>query len=619
MVRSGLPLILRAVALLATCLSLIALWHLCDSLYRVQNFMTLLLIYIPLSVIGTWSLLCYFQVVLARERAAHAKVDEERVAAIQICRATIESLAYAVEARTPHNLGHLSRVQALTEATARAMNLKEDAIEGMRIASLLHDIGRLGVPDSILSKEGVLTEFERERVRLYPVLGSRILAAIPFSWPIVPIVRHHREHFDGSGYPDGLKGKAIPLGARILAVADVYDALTSSRSHRPGNSHEEALAYIEEGSGTLFDPEVVCAFQSVVDDVRARFEQSDWHSCSSNAAMEIARAQMEMRALYDLACEVGSTLQLDATLETLVKRLPAIVSCSTCVIFLIESGDENLRAYCASGVNQAFFYNSLAQMGTYLTGRVASRGEPTLASYMADDLWLNLSPSEPWIPLRSTLIVPLRADGRVIGTINLYHTEPDAFHPDDVRVMVCVGEMAGRAVRNAHLFSQAQETAYTDALTGLRNVRYLKKFLEQELNRAQKNQQQLAILNLDLDGFKQVNDNYGHARGDEVLREIGQILRAVVRNYDLVARYAGDEFAIVLPESNREKAGIVAAKVRGVIDRYGARLRQSDPNFPQIGVSIGISIYPEDASSLNELMSCADQQMYDNKRSRRAA
>src|SRR5262249_7045169 len=153
------------------------------------------------------------------------------------------------------------------------------------------------------------------------------------------------------------------------------------------------------------------------------------------------------------------------------------------------------------------FRDSLARLGTYLTGRVASRGEPARASYMAEDILLTPT-IEPWTPLRSTLIVPLVADGEVIGALNLYHTEPDFLQPDDTRVMLMVGELAGRAVQNALLFAKTQETAYTDPLTGLRNARYLYQFLQQEMNRAVKNHHPLAVLGMDMDGFKSVNDSY---------------------------------------------------------------------------------------------------------------
>jgi diguanylate cyclase (GGDEF)-like protein len=375
---------------------------------------------------------------------------------------------------------------------------------------------------------------------------------------------------------------------------------------------------IREVSGTQFDPRVVEALAAVVDRTNARLAREEAGYARQSAAGEIARAQQEMHALHELAWEVSTDLHLDAMLETLAERIRAIVNCAACVFYLLEENEEYLRASAAFGVNQAAFQDSAARVGTYLTGRVASRGEAARASYMADDILLSPT-EEAWTPLRATLIVPLRANGYIIGTINLYHTEPNAFQSDDLRIMLYVGQLAGRAIQNARIFSRTKETALTDPLTGLRNSRYLRHFLEQEMDRATRNRQCLAVLGLDLDGFKKVNDRYGHARGDAVLREIGQLFQMRMRKDDLVARYGGDEFAMVLPRTSREEARIVAAKMEQTVDRYAASLIQRDSNFPRIGVSVGVAIFPEDASSLETLLDCADRAMYREKHARRAA
>jgi diguanylate cyclase (GGDEF)-like protein len=588
------------------------------SAFGERTRLLLLAVYLPLGTACVWALARFVEMTRERERMLMARLEEERAAVRNVCLTSIESLAYAVEARTSTNLGHLARVQSYAVATARATCVGDDVLDAIRVAALVHDIGRLGVPDSILGKQEALTSEVREKLRAYPVLGGRLLAAIPFPWPVIPIVLHHREHFDGSGYPDGLRGDAIPLGARILAVADAYDTLVSPRGQHPGLSHEEAMAEIARVEGTQFDPAITAAFRTVVDETRERLTREEESASERGAAYEIARAQREVQALYEMACSVGATLCLQDTLEIVARKVRAIVPCDTCVVFLSEGEGEWLRAHAAYGINHWHFRRSRARMGAYLTGRAAWRGEGISAAYLPGDVKLRRT-AEPWTPLRSTLIAPLAADGEVIGTINLYHTQSDAFRPDDLRVMLFIGELAGQAVKNARLFSETQETVYTDAVTELRNRRYLHHYLGQELNRARKTGHPLAVLGLDLDGFKKVNDTLGHEAGDEVLREIGQVFLDYVRNYDLVVRLAGDEFVIVLPETRREQARLVAEKMRAAVEGYVQERRQYDAEFPMMGVSVGAAVFPEDAEDMEQLLVCADRTMYADKRARYAA
>ncbi|HSV74298.1 MAG TPA: HD domain-containing phosphohydrolase [Chthonomonadales bacterium] len=574
-------------------------------------------LYGALGAVAALAVLRLRDVLDARTRSLTLRLASEQVASRALCVSVIESLAFALEARDPYHLGHLAQTERLAVATAEAMELERDEVDGLRVATLLHEVGRLGVPDIIIAKTGALTDLESERIRMYPVLGARILSAIPFPWPVVPIVLHHREHVDGSGYPHGLRGEEIPLGARILAVADIYSTLVNDRSYRMGHSHEEAMRLLRSMAGTKLDPTVLSAFEGVVDRVRVGQPNSS-PMRQDSAPYAIARAHMEMHMLYELACEVGESIEVHPTIDRVATRIHGAVNPSSTVVFLLDEAGEYLRAAASYGVNSPHFRDSLARHGTYLTGRVASRSTPVRASYMPDDVLLTHS-DDPFIPLRSALIVPLQTGSSTIGTINLYHTEPDAFTEDDVRMLTFVASLAGRALKNARRFEETVKDAYTDPVTGLANGRYLRQFMAQELNRARKNSRSLSLLGLDLDRFKQVNDTFGHAEGDNVLRDIGAVLKTHVRNYDLVSRHAGDEFTVVLPECDREQAEFVATKVRIAVDRYTEGRRAQDERFPLLGVSVGVSTFPADGDAIEPLCSTADAAMYRDKRARRRA
>ena len=204
-------------------------------------------------------LVLYFTFKAAMGRVEDADKHVEQLNRLYL--STIETLAMAIDAKDQVTHGHIRRVQAHATSLAKEVGVRdENLLKAIEAAALLHDMGKLAVPEYILNKPGKLTDAEFQKMKLHASVGADILSAIDFPYPVVPIVRHHHENWDGTGYPSGIKATAIPIGARILAVVDCFDALTSDRPYRPKLSDEEALAILKQRRGTMYDPMVVDAF-----------------------------------------------------------------------------------------------------------------------------------------------------------------------------------------------------------------------------------------------------------------------------------------------------------------------------------------------------------------------
>ena len=567
-------------------------------------------------------------------RKYQTQLKEERERSRNLCLSTVECLSYALEASDPYNIGYLNSVQQISMALAKKLRLTDDEKQALYIAALLHNIGRLGVPDQILYKKDELTPEELVKMRSHAILGTRILAPIPFPWDILPIVRHHIERWDGSGYPDSLKGTMIPIASRVLAIASSYSAMLQPRPFRGGLSQEDAISLISRGCGTQYDPEIVEAFKECLIEIStiASPTSSSLTALSSHANQDakattreetkaaldhIASAQRETRGLYSLSNAIAGSMNLEAVAEALVRCTMETVTCDACALFLPVENCEYLQAEEAQGVNARQLLGSQAKIGTYITGRAFSRGEMIRSGFIRNDVTIR-QVSDPWRELKTILAVPLMVNCEAVGTLNLYSKEPDVFGDDTQRIAREIAMQASRVVDSARRYGEVHERAYTDTLTGLRNVRFLRDFLETEINRSDREDIPMAVLYIDLDNFKPINDRFGHARGDQTLKEVAEILKAHVRNYDLAARYAGDEFVIVLSRAGRITAEIVAMKLKSAVERHGHRLIAKEQNFPQIGISVGIVNYPEDGKDLASLLCSSDAAMFADKSRRNA-
>ena len=186
--------------------------------------------------------------------------------------ATIEALALAIDAKDRTGKSHIRRVQVFAAGLAKAIGMSENEIQGVKTAALLHDIGKLAVPEHILSKPGPLTQEEFQKIRIHPQVGAEIIAGVPFPYPVAPLILSHHERWDGKGYPAGMKGDEIPAGARILAVVDYFDALTSERPYHKAMSDDGAVGLLRQEAGKALDPNLVQIFVENLDELRAEAE-----------------------------------------------------------------------------------------------------------------------------------------------------------------------------------------------------------------------------------------------------------------------------------------------------------------------------------------------------------
>ncbi|HEY7290451.1 MAG TPA: HD domain-containing phosphohydrolase, partial [Vicinamibacterales bacterium] len=410
--------------------------------------------------------------------------------------ATIEALALAIDAKDQTAQSHIRRVQVYAAGIARALGMNDNEIQGVKTAALLHDIGKLAVPEHILSKPGPLTQEEFQKIRIHPQVGAEIISGVPFPYPVAPLILSHHERWDGKGYPGGLRGEEIPLGARILSVVDYFDALMSERPYHKAMSLEAALGLLRQEAGKALDPRVVQTFVDMYPRLAAEAESSQEparkltrvpaHAPSAQPAVglvnesparstvfqDIALAHREIYALYEIAQAMGSSLGVADTMALISSKLSNIVPFSCCALFLYNEDSETLRCRFATGVESDQIQQLTIRTGQGLTGWVARNRRPLVNARPSADYEAAGQPSDR-TSLHSALVCPLLFNERFIGTISVYHTEPSVYTDDHRRLLDRISEQAAAVIYNSIVFEQTQEDSLTDPLTGLPNTRFM--------------------------------------------------------------------------------------------------------------------------------------------------
>ncbi|NUR53380.1 MAG: diguanylate cyclase [Acidobacteria bacterium] len=550
--------------------------------------------------------------------------------------ATIEALALAIDAKDQTSQSHIRRVQLYAAAVARALGMSENDIQGVKTAALLHDIGKLAVPEHILSKPGPLTPEEFQKIRAHPKVGADIVSSVPFPYPVAPLILSHHERWDGKGYPAGLKGEDIPLGARILSVVDYFDALMAERPYHKAMSFEAAIGLLQQEAGKGLDPAVVGKFIELIPGMQAEaihLEQAVRRPAAEdqpqtgrpatglqpepskkNVFEDIALAHREIYALYEIAQAMGTSLGVSDTMALISAKLSNLVPFSCAALFLYDEETETLRCRFATGTDADVIQQVSVHSGDGLTGWVARNRRPLVNARPSADLeaagLTSLSTT-----LQSALVCPLMFAERFIGTLSVYHTDAAFYRDDHRRLLDRVSEQAAAVINNSMLFEQTQEDSLTDPLTGLPNTRFLFMHLTRELARAERLKGEVSLMVMDLDHFKDINDSHGHHVGDRALCEVARVLRAAIRPYDICVRYAGDEFIIVLSGCSADEAEHKRQELQQGVDavyfeaRPGKRL--------QLGISIGAAVFPQDGESYEALLATADNRMYQDKARRK--
>ncbi|HEV3306750.1 MAG TPA: HD domain-containing phosphohydrolase [Candidatus Sulfotelmatobacter sp.] len=565
-----------------------------------------------------------------KERVEIEKRHVEEIASLNM--RTIEALALAIEAKDHTTHTHLQRVRTYAVEIGKELGLSPGEIEALRAAALLHDIGKLGVPEHIINKPGKLTPEEFEKMKVHPLVGAEILDRVAFPYPVAPIVRSHHERWDGSGYPAGLVGEEIPIGARILAAVDCLDALASHRQYRSAIPLDQAMRTVKEKSGTWFDPKVVALLESRYVDLErtaqsldagfvpsgfskdlrverglapaAGFERSaEATPAESDFLTSIASARQEAQAMFELSQDLGNSLSLSETLSVLSMRLRKLIHYDSIAVYVNRNGW--LLPELVSGENFKVLSSLKIRVGEGLCGWVAENGKPIINGNPQVEAGYSADP-EKYATLQSALAVPLEGLNGVVGVLAMYHSSQDAFTPDHLRILLAVASKVALSVENALKYQQAESSATTDFLTGLPNARSLFVHLAQEVARCRRMKTSLAVMVCDIDGLKKINDSFGHLEGDKLLREFSMRLKEACRGYDYVARMGGDEFVVTAPGLTAE----AALEKAGRLNLAAIEAGRETCGWDVISLSVGTAFCPEDGFDVEALLAEADRRMY---------
>lgn len=543
--------------------------------------------------------------------------------------ATAEALATAIDAKDQTTHCHVRRVQVYAAGMGEVLGLPRNEIAALKAGALLHDIGKLAVPAHIVNKPGRLSPAEFEKMKIHTTVGAQILSRVDFPYPVTPIVRHHHEQWDGHGYPDGLKEEQIPITARIISVVDCFDSVREDRPFRRGMTRDEAIAFLLRGSGTHFDPNIVELFIKNLPRFESEIaalglpQQSPAETSQPIALNEaditqtrergsymaydqIKSAHQEVYSLYEIARTFGSSLDVKNTVEALVDKVGHVVPFDTCAVYLFDEVKGYAKAAHVAGRNAKKLSARCVAPGEGVTGFALANRSPINQLHPS----LDFEGVEIDRHYRSMASLPLVKDEVLLGALSVYSTELSEYSHDHMRLLETVTRLGSDALANAMHHAEAESNALTDPLTGLPNARYLALRFDEELSRARRMARTFQVVMLDLDDFKNVNDTFGHKVGDKMLREMGRIIQGQLREYDFLARYAGDEFVAIVQELAGTQVDDLRQRIEAAVLEFSMNVRGG---VAQVGISVGTATFGIDGETLDQLLVAADQAMYRTK------
>lgn len=559
--------------------------------YAQQLDFSSLLVIVPLLVVSYLT----FRTAMGRAEDSYGHLTELN----RLYLSTIETLAMAIDAKDQVTHGHIRRVQAYAVGLAKAVGVSDEKLlKAIEAAALLHDMGKLAVPEHILNKPGKLTAAEFEKMKLHASFGADMLSAIDFPYPVVPIVRHHHESWNGTGYPTGIRGTDIPIGARILSVVDCFDALTSDRPYRPKLSDQDAIAILLERRGSMYDPLVVDTFIRVHKEI-APPDTLVLEHASAAKSPRTAQAHLEEPRAASAARPPGAVLssspsgRLGDLNDFVSTRLTSQIPHSLAILFVYDAQCDELVAKFAAGQHRHLVHDLRMSLGECLSGWVAANKKTIVNSDPTLDLGNIADEISP--RLQTTLSVALTSSAGMIGVFTLY-SELAAFSEEHRAIAESIG------VRLAQELSQPAErraSSSADAVTGLPHESELPETLRR-LTESRPGAMNISLIFIEALGLNEVVTNWGRQAGDRAIHSVATAVTGCLEPEDVLFKRAGFELVALVSRSETNEIWQLAKNVRDAV--RGQSVSTSSGHRVELSVSThGISA-PSDVGTLKDLL-----------------
>ena len=547
---------------------------------------------------------------------------------------TVEALASAVDAKDRYTHGHIRRVQAYAAKLATILGVTgEQELLAIQAGALLHDIGKIAIPEYILNKPTSLTETEYEKMKIHPVVGANMLSTIQFPYPIIPIVKSHHERWDGNGYPEGLKAEEIPLNARILALVDCYDALTTNRPYRSPMERMEVVQFFQREAGRSYDPMIVKTFIENLEEMEAAgkavvVESTDvWglqETASATSASLRPLEKVQPTVTYGKALNASSDIQRELysvfefaradfqcltpgeIFSFMARRLEALIRFDAGAFYAADLTQGVVTVAHTVGESSDVLKGLILPLEQKLTGWVAANNQ-ALSNLPPFPDFLNCPEPRPMFQMSA--IAPLNRENQILGAVSLYRKDSAKFTEEEFRRLEIVASQTALLLMRCKNAEDSQ--LLVDSLTGLPNGFQLYLMFDQVAIDAARYEYPLTFLSINLEDIKNIRYKWGHMSGDEAIRAAAQYLKQELRETDLLVRYAGDEFIAISPKMSREQAEALKSRVQNALDHFEFVVR-NQTEIP-LQVSIGISIFPEDGSDLEKLLLTAELRMREDR------